>query len=146
MSVVQRCPSCGTTAAASGECEACHEADVRYFCSNHEPGLWLDAATCPSCGARFGDDAPVPARERVRPATPRARARSPRGATPIFPPAPAYSRTEPPLVERSWRPAPDFDEPSIGRRLGGCLVRFVLFLLLLLLLLVGALFYFARPF
>jgi len=64
MSVVQRCPSCGTTKATSGECEACHEAQVRYFCTNHTPGLWLDAGTCPSCGARFGE----PPREVSAPA------------------------------------------------------------------------------
>ena len=53
MSVVLRCPSCGTTQATPGECEACHEAQVRYFCTNHEPGLWLDGTSCPS-GARRG--------------------------------------------------------------------------------------------
>lgn len=37
-----------------------------------------------------------------------------------------------------------FDEPPLGRRLGGCLVRFVLFVLLLVLLLAGALFLFGR--
>lgn len=52
MSVVQRCPSCGTTQAAAGECEACHEAPVRYFCTNHEPGVWLAGRTCPQCEAR----------------------------------------------------------------------------------------------
>ena len=53
--VVLRCPNCGTTKAAPGECEACHEAQVRYFCMNHTPGHWLDAPACPQCGARFGD-------------------------------------------------------------------------------------------
>ncbi|WP_324808417.1 hypothetical protein SH584_02905 [Sphingomonas sp. LY29] len=43
-----------------GQCEACHEAAVRYFCLNHKPGLWLEVSTCPQCGARFGD--PVPSR------------------------------------------------------------------------------------
>jgi hypothetical protein len=59
MSVVERCPNCGTTQATAGECEACHEAQVRYFCTNHTPGLWLDASTCPSCGARFGESPPA---------------------------------------------------------------------------------------
>lgn len=52
MSVVQRCPNCGTTQSAAGECEACHEAQVRYYCTNHEPGLWLSGRTCPQCEAR----------------------------------------------------------------------------------------------
>ncbi len=52
MSVVKRCPSCGTTQAAAGECEACHEAQVGYFCTNHEPGVWLAGRTCPQCAAR----------------------------------------------------------------------------------------------
>lgn len=57
--VVLRCPHCGTVRPTEGECEACHEAQVRYFCTNHSPGLWLDAGACERCGARFGD--PVPA-------------------------------------------------------------------------------------
>jgi hypothetical protein len=61
MSVVLRCPNCGTTRAAAGECEACHEAQVRYFCANHTPGLWLDGARCPKCGAAFGATLPAPA-------------------------------------------------------------------------------------
>jgi hypothetical protein len=99
MSVVQRCPSCGTTRATSGECEACHEAQVRYFCTNHTPGLWLDASTCPKCGARFGDPAasPVPTRS---PAPARAipiRTRSVRARAPGTTSAPptAYARTSP---------------------------------------------------
>jgi hypothetical protein len=144
MSVVQRCPNCGTTGVASGECEACHAAELRYFCTNHRPGLWLDVATCPKCGARRGDDATVEL-PRVRPPARGARPASARAATPASAPPPAYSRTEPPTaVERSWPARPDFDEPRIGRRLGGCLVRFVLFVLLLSLLLVAAAVFFAR--
>ena len=52
--VLIRCPNCGTTQAALGECEACHEAQVRYFCTNHDPGRWLDGPACPACGARYG--------------------------------------------------------------------------------------------
>ncbi|HYW16331.1 MAG TPA: hypothetical protein VE891_09280 [Allosphingosinicella sp.] len=67
--VVLRCPNCGTSQPAGGECEACREAQVRYFCTNHVPGAWLDSAACPQCGARFGD--PTPAREAPsRPAFP----------------------------------------------------------------------------
>jgi len=52
MSVVIRCPKCGTTSTSLGECDACHDAQVRYFCTNHEPGLWLETRTCPACAAR----------------------------------------------------------------------------------------------
>ncbi|MDB5883876.1 MAG: hypothetical protein JWR74_47 [Polaromonas sp.] len=54
-SVVLRCPNCGTTRSSPGECEACHESQVRYYCTRHTPGLWLDAKNCPACGARFGE-------------------------------------------------------------------------------------------
>lgn len=77
--VVLRCPNCGTTKAATGECEACHEAQVRYFCTNHTPGRWLETPACPSCGARFGEAAPRP---RAAPPPPAAPARAPGPATP----------------------------------------------------------------
>jgi hypothetical protein len=60
VSVVLRCPSCGTTRGTPGECEACGEAAVRYFCSNHSPGAWLDTPKCPKCGAVFGAPEPRP--------------------------------------------------------------------------------------
>lgn len=90
MSVVLRCPSCGTTGAKPDECEACHEAQVRYFCTNHKPGRWLDGSVCASCGARFGDPARRPP-VSVPPAPVRARApaRSPVSAPPSEPPRPA---------------------------------------------------------
>lgn len=93
MSVVLRCPTCGTTRPTPGDCEACHEAQVRYFCTNHTPGLWLDVPTCPQCGARFGEARRAPTPLPVPPARtrPTAPARSP--ASP--PPAPAYARDEP---------------------------------------------------
>ncbi len=95
MSVVQRCPQCGTTSATPGECQACHAAEIRYFCTNHSKGLWLDGPACPRCGARLGDPAPpvtapaasartrltVPARHRARP------------AGPAGPPSGGYSRS-----------------------------------------------------
>ena len=56
--VTLRCPHCGTTQGVLGECEACREAEVRYFCTNHTPGLWLDAPSCSRCGARFGQAEP----------------------------------------------------------------------------------------
>ena len=71
--VVLRCPNCGTTRATPGTCEACHEAEVRCYCTNHTPGLWLDAPACAQCGARLGepDRPPAPPRRTPsRPATP----------------------------------------------------------------------------
>lgn len=53
--VVLRCSNCGTVQSDVGECEACHAAQVEYFCTNHTPGLWLDASACQQCGARFGE-------------------------------------------------------------------------------------------
>lgn len=65
--VVLRCPNCGTTKADSGECEACHEAQVRYYCTNHAPGRWLDVPACSQCGARFGEPTRPPAAVPPRP-------------------------------------------------------------------------------
>lgn len=72
--VVLRCSNCGTVQGRTGECEACHEAQVRYFCTNHTPGLWLDAQACLQCGARFGEAPAAPKATRpaaVHPAPPR---------------------------------------------------------------------------
>lgn len=55
MSVVLRCPSCGTRQVRAGECEACSEGEVRYFCTNHDEGIWLEGAVCSRCDAKFGD-------------------------------------------------------------------------------------------
>lgn len=87
-SVVLRCPTCGTTQNHTGECEACSDADVRYFCTDHSPGLWLTESRCSACGAKFGDAAP---------ATPKS---TPRAAT-----RPAVSRPD-------TRPAPRAAEPG----------------------------------
>ena len=35
-----------------GQCDACHEAAVRFFCTNHTQGLWLEGSACFQCGAR----------------------------------------------------------------------------------------------
>ena len=70
--VILRCPNCGTTRTAPGECEACHEGQVRYYCTMHTPGRWLDTPSCPKCGARFGEPMAGP----VRP-VPAAPARTP---------------------------------------------------------------------
>ena len=71
MSVVLRCPTCGTTQAHDGECEACSEGEVRYFCTNHDEGIWLDGPVCNRCAAKFGDP------PRKPPAPPRAPERAP---------------------------------------------------------------------
>jgi hypothetical protein len=103
MSVVLRCPSCGTTRASPGECEACHEASARYFCTNHEPGEWLKAKTCEKCGARFG----APSRAvTLRPR--RATVRSPPDAPEITP--------EPALVAAPSRlPSPELGSYALAR-------------------------------
>jgi len=64
-----RCPNCGTTQDTLGTCDACHEAETRYFCSNHQPGRWLDGPACSACGARYGVDRKTspPPRRRAEP-------------------------------------------------------------------------------
>jgi hypothetical protein len=113
MSVVLRCPTCGTTRPTPGDCEACHEAQVRYFCTNHKPGLWVDSPTCPRCGGRFGEArraptlVPVPPVRTLPPAPARA------------PAPPPYSRVEPPHSRDEWAaredlPAERAGGPAIG--------------------------------
>ena len=75
MSVILRCPACGTTQAHPGECDTCSDGEVRYFCTNHEDGIWLEAPSCSRCGATFGDPPirrPIPVRPSgaARPADP----------------------------------------------------------------------------
>lgn len=104
MSVTRRCPNCGTTQATSGDCEACHEAEVRYYCTNHTPGVWLDGTSCPHCGSRLGapprgkSTAPPPPVRRPVPAAVPARPRGTGAATP--------PRTTPPFAPSSPPPAP----------------------------------------
>lgn len=153
MSVVRRCPSCGTEAEAAGECEACHEAQVGYFCTNHTPGLWLEAPVCQHCGARFGEPArgasatgveitslrvrsPAPARARASTSAPPAAGS--RSARPEVGADDWIRRVAPPSADEP-RATPERAEPSLGRQLGGCLARFALFVVLLILLLVGGL-------
>ena len=57
--VVLRCSNCGTTQSVGGECEACHEAQVRYYCTNHSPGRWLEGQVCSQCGAVYGRSEPT---------------------------------------------------------------------------------------
>lgn len=112
MSVVLRCPTCGTTQGHVGECEACSEGEVRYFCTNHDEGVWLDGPECGRCGAKFGDapKEPAPARlprVRTRPAgAPDFRAPGSRTA-PDRPPEPDFGRRP------SRRPEPAPVEPEV---------------------------------
>ena len=65
MSVVLRCPACGTTQGHAGECEACSEGEVRYFCTNHDEGIWLDGPVCSRCGTKFGAVSSTPPAPRA---------------------------------------------------------------------------------
>ena len=65
--VVLRCSNCGTTQSVRGECEACHEAQVRFYCTNHSPGRWLDGQVCAQCGAVYGRSEPTPRRAKPTP-------------------------------------------------------------------------------
>jgi hypothetical protein len=93
--VILRCPHCGTSRSTPGECQACHEADVRFYCTNHTPGRWIDAERCPDCGARFGDPPPAPTPPPSRPRVPPER-RAERPAAPVRPTAPVPPRPTPP--------------------------------------------------
>ncbi len=96
--VVLRCANCGTTQSAQGECEACHEGHVGYYCTNHKPGRWLDGPECSQCHAVYGRDEPPP------PVPPQ-----PSKPTPVPPPASRKGKIEirrPPRTE-SRRDRPD---------------------------------------
>jgi len=100
--VVLRCSNCGTVQAAESPCEACHEGPVRYYCTNHDPGRWLEGPSCGACGARFGE-APRPPR--------------PAAASPPSPPSRAapYRPTPAPDADGPWArdaPPPRFDTHS----------------------------------
>ena len=116
MSVVLRCPTCGTTQAHLGECEACSEGEVRYFCTNHDEGIWLEGAVCSRCGAKFGDAPTAPPSSRgPRELTPPAGApdfRAPgRDRISVSPLEPGSSRG--PLTRRDREELP---EPALPRR------------------------------
>jgi len=152
--VVIRCPNCGTTQGTLGECEACHEAEVRYFCTNHSPGRWLDGPACVECGARFGVDRARP-RPTPRP-TPASRAR-PRAEPPptLGSRTPSYDEPErtvddawtgPVFTPRrgpveeigipdpgvEWPPAAPFPPGVRVISMGGCVRRLVVLFLVLL--------------
>jgi hypothetical protein len=110
--VILRCPNCGTSTTAPGECEACHEAQVRYYCTNHKPGRWLDASACPQCGAKFGDPvrppaSPIPPVASTRPRT-TVTSPAPMRADP--PPSPPRTVAKPwGRRERERSPAPEVE-------------------------------------
>lgn len=95
--VLLRCPNCGTTKASFGECEACHEAQVRYFCTNHSPGQWLESPKCTLCGAVFGRVSPAPS------------------PSPSPMPGPRPERSPSPAGPASTRPAPRTPRPDGSR-------------------------------
>ena len=153
--VVLRCPNCGTTQGSPGECEACHEGEVRWFCPNHAPGRWLDGPACPDCGARVGRPpaaAPPPRRAPAAPRPPSSTGtRAPRPRRPAGdawsepPPPPAgradrddaieVGRVEPPIGWPGARP------PTIHVRplpILGCIGRLVLWLVTAVVLLTMA--------
>jgi len=108
--VILRCPNCGTSTTTPGECEACHGAQVRYYCTNHKPGRWLDASVCPQCGATFGDPVRPTARPIPPAAPPRPRTTVTSAAPPRVdpPPSPPRTRAKPwDRRERARSPDPD---------------------------------------
>ena len=121
MSVVLRCPTCGTTQGHAGECEACSEGEVRYFCTSHDEGIWLEGAVCSRCGAKFGDAPRKPPVSRTSSVpTPPAGApdfRPPgRRRTPERPPEPDFGRRPPRRSEREEPMEPEVlpRTPSLG--------------------------------
>ncbi len=160
--VVLRCPNCGTIQGSEGQCDACHEASVRYFCTNHTPGQWVEGSACPQCGARFGDPEPSPEvlRPVERPIAPPRPTRTPRyrpaepdprlgpwdteasaapGTEPSGPPAPDPFRILLGAVAAAARARSmraerrDYDDlEPTRRRGGGCFGRVVMLLLFLI--------------
>jgi rubredoxin len=124
--VLLRCPNCGTTKSSFGECEACHEAQVRYYCTNHTPGQWLDAPRCNLCGAVFGRASPAPSPMPAPRSERRPTAGAPAPARPLpRTPRPDIPRTRP-RDEADFDGAaagrPDAVEPSESTRSGGVLL------------------------
>ena len=159
--VVLRCPNCGTTRGAPGRCDACHDAEVKYFCTNHSPGRWLTGPTCDTCGGYFGERRPAPppvakpttasprSEERRPPPVlterPRRSPWRPREADYRSPEAPASPSTADVLAEilrrtgSLRRPPPTLGPPPGIIMLGGCFrVAFVLFMLAIVLLMMLA--------
>ena len=113
MSVVLRCPNCGTTQGHAGECEACSEGEVQYFCTNHDEGIWLDGPVCGRCGAKFGDAPRRPTPASMPPRIPTRPAGAPDFRPPTRPRAP--ERMAGPEFGRTRTPRrPDAEEPVEG--------------------------------
>jgi hypothetical protein len=121
MSVVLRCPACGTTQEHGGECDACSEVEVRYFCTNHDEGIWLDGPVCSRCGAKFGEASRTPQAPRApRVPTPPTRApdfRPPSARTPEHPPGVDFGRRPPRRSEPEAPAEPEVLPPSLGELL-----------------------------
>ena len=129
--VVLRCSNCGTTQSSLGECEACHEAQVAYYCTNHSPGRWLKAPTCPQCGAQFGEASPtgrtspplvMPTRQPARNPEPSSlwtRRIPGRGPPGLMPPPP----TAPPLPTSRHEDPRAAEREAMSRRLRDILTR-----------------------
>ena len=121
MSVVLRCPTCGTTQDHVGECEACFEGEVQYFCTNHDEGVWLESPVCGRCGAKLGDPPRRAQAPRVRTAPTRPAGapdfRPPaRGRTPGAPSEPDFGRRRPERHEPGTPVEPEVlpRTPSLG--------------------------------
>lgn len=112
MSVVLRCAICGTQG-HTGECEACSEGEVQYFCTNHNQGIWLDGPVCSRCEAKFGDPPRRPAPAPTPPPVLAGRAEAPR----LQPPARCRTPGRPPHPDFGRRPTrrPDPDDPADRR-------------------------------
>lgn len=108
MSVVLRCANCGTAQGHEGECEACSEGEVQYFCTNHDQGIWLDGPACSRCGAKFGNPPMRPA--PAPPPVPAGRA----GAPDFRPHPPRRTPERAPEPDFEWRPPrpPDPDHAA----------------------------------
>lgn len=166
MSVVLRCPSCGTTGIAPGECQACNDAQLQYFCTNHTPGLWLADRSCPRCRAGLVDaaDRPPPFSSAREPKTVTTRlparpsARPPASAPPALelpaedvderaPSLPPWQSLLSAFLRARYLPAPAAHRRtglSVARGSRGCVMRLALIVLFLLLAMVVGLFLFGR--
>lgn len=118
MSVDLRCPTCGTTQGHAGECEACFEGEVRYFCTNHDDGLWLEGPVCSRCGVKFGDaprkPPPAPAPRVPTPPAGAPDFRSPGGhRTSARAPEPDLGRRPTTRIEREKPPEPEGLPPTL---------------------------------
>lgn len=101
--VVLRCPHCGTTQSHPGECEACGEAEVKYWCPNHPGGRWLDGPVCAECEAR---------ERRERDAAPRRPLPAPPARPLPPPPAPSRRRAPTPPPAAPMPPREVAEEPA----------------------------------